>query len=494
MSTNPIEARVQSILRAKTISLLEEAKKQVAAGLFEETDILQEQIDAAMLMEWPKSKDADHALAHELASWTVHQHSKDEAQAKKEGRKFEGGLHPWAKNYSKKKKKGTYDEDLAVKGLTHAIKHHEDGYFGVRRGYDGKKTGNKPTIGAATRTAAAKHLLPHVHALMAGKGVHDIDEAVKMTRQQITQGHIAEGFKFALDLTEMKFEGGFEKGRKYKKFVKYTHPSGHTLHLKDPKDTWHGQQEWIHTTPKGKKTDGVGGANLKKHLDSISEATVTLAHLLGEDWTKENVKCKDCGKDTPALEVFPGSRCLSCHAKKVDGKPLEKPNFAKTINKKVVNSLVKSAVQKKKMSEAREPKKNTGMHSKIMDHGFKYTGTKNGFREYEKDDHKLRHKFPTENGNHSFQHVDKPTGQTLKKGSNVGDTDIHDYLKKNFGTMSEAVKKTQAKPKNVFDHHQLKIARQTLKYSDAGARIMGGMTKDEARAHIHRITGKKPKE
>ena len=32
------------------------------------------------------------------------------------------------------------------------------------------------------------------------------------------------------------------------------------------------------------------------------------------------------------------------------------------------------------------------------------------------------------------------------------------------------------------EQHQLKIARQTLKLSDLGARLMGGMTKDEARA------------
>jgi hypothetical protein len=34
---------------------------------------------------------------------------------------------------------------------------------------------------------------------------------------------------------------------------------------------------------------------------------------------------------------------------------------------------------------------------------------------------------------------------------------------------------------DVFAKHQLKIARQTLRYSDAGALIMGGMTKEEAR-------------
>ena len=34
---------------------------------------------------------------------------------------------------------------------------------------------------------------------------------------------------------------------------------------------------------------------------------------------------------------------------------------------------------------------------------------------------------------------------------------------------------------NVALHHQLKIARQTLKMTDAGAQIMGGMSKVEAR-------------
>jgi hypothetical protein len=40
----------------------------------------------------------------------------------------------------------------------------------------------------------------------------------------------------------------------------------------------------------------------------------------------------------------------------------------------------------------------------------------------------------------------------------------------------------------VFDKHQLAIARKTLKLSDAGAAILGGMTKDEAREVIRRLT------
>ncbi len=40
---------------------------------------------------------------------------------------------------------------------------------------------------------------------------------------------------------------------------------------------------------------------------------------------------------------------------------------------------------------------------------------------------------------------------------------------------------------DTFQKHQKKIAIATLRMSDAGARIMGGMTKDEARAFLKRI-------
>ena len=42
---------------------------------------------------------------------------------------------------------------------------------------------------------------------------------------------------------------------------------------------------------------------------------------------------------------------------------------------------------------------------------------------------------------------------------------------------------------DVFDTHMLRIARQTLKMSDVGARITGGQTKEEARAIIRRLGG-----
>ena len=46
----------------------------------------------------------------------------------------------------------------------------------------------------------------------------------------------------------------------------------------------------------------------------------------------------------------------------------------------------------------------------------------------------------------------------------------------------------------VPERHQLNIARKTLKMSDVGAFIMSGMTKDEARLAIKRLTGKTVKE
>ncbi len=43
----------------------------------------------------------------------------------------------------------------------------------------------------------------------------------------------------------------------------------------------------------------------------------------------------------------------------------------------------------------------------------------------------------------------------------------------------------------VPERHQLKIARDTLKMSDIGARIMGGPDKVTARRIIKELTGKK---
>lgn len=46
---------------------------------------------------------------------------------------------------------------------------------------------------------------------------------------------------------------------------------------------------------------------------------------------------------------------------------------------------------------------------------------------------------------------------------------------------------------SVPEKHQLAIAKKTLRYSDAGAKIMGGMTKDEAREFLRSIGWSKDK-
>ena len=47
--------------------------------------------------------------------------------------------------------------------------------------------------------------------------------------------------------------------------------------------------------------------------------------------------------------------------------------------------------------------------------------------------------------------------------------------------------KEDAINEDVFSHHQTKIAKSTLRMSDAGAHIMGGMNKDEARKHLKKV-------
>lgn len=75
--------------------------------------------------------------------------------------------------------------------------------------------------------------------------------------------------------------------------------------------------------------------------------------------------------------------------------------------------------------------------------------------------------------------------------------DLEDWTAK---AKAELDKKKDDAPKpkdeelSVPDRHQLAIAKKTLQMSDAGARIMGGMTKEEARAIIKKLTGKDAKE
>ena len=48
-------------------------------------------------------------------------------------------------------------------------------------------------------------------------------------------------------------------------------------------------------------------------------------------------------------------------------------------------------------------------------------------------------------------------------------------------------KRKKRVPMSVPDKQQLRVSRQTLRYSDAGAKVMGGQTKAEARAFIAKM-------
>lgn len=89
------------------------------------------------------------------------------------------------------------------------------------------------------------------------------------------------------------------------------------------------------------------------------------------------------------------------------------------------------------INEAREPKKPHSMHYDFKDRGFNYKGTKNGFRHYENSEgHKLKHKFPTEMGNHSFKHSG-PTGKTVMHSGNTSDTEIMQHMMQHFPHKSD---------------------------------------------------------
>jgi hypothetical protein len=170
-----VTSTIERMLKEKTRLAIDETRKQVAAETFGMTfetvgdsSKLDEQIDAAYNNEQSlnEGKEPDHALAKDLADKALYNHNQFHAGNHDE---HHGGwamhdLHTWAKNYAKKSDKGTYDKEKAVKGLTHAVKNSEPGYFG--RGHMDRKAPNGK-ISGATRTQAARHLLPHVEKMMA---------------------------------------------------------------------------------------------------------------------------------------------------------------------------------------------------------------------------------------------------------------------------------------------------------------------------------------
>lgn len=62
-------------------------------------------------------------------------------------------------------------------------------------------------------------------------------------------------------------------------------------------------------------------------------------------------------------------------------------------------------------------------------------------------------------------------------------SDVRKLIRQELHEAVQGIKKNLTVP----EKHQLKIAKDTLKMSDAGARVMGGMTKEEAREFLRKI-------
>jgi hypothetical protein len=92
----------------------------------------------------------------------------------------------------------------------------------------------------------------------------------------------------------------------------------------------------------------------------------------------------------------------------------------------------------------------------------------------------------------------KKTGDKREKTKGMSLDDIKDFAETKHKGLPEKVeeqtivkfskfkleesKESDIKSRNPALWHQIRIAKQTLKYTDNGAKLMGGMTKDEARA------------
>jgi hypothetical protein len=226
-----VTTTLESMLKQKTREAIEETRKQVAADTFgvsfESTDPkLQEAIDAAYYgkEQLDEGSEVDHPLAKELADHAVHNHEQYH-QGNHDSR--HGGwamhdLHTWAKNYAKKKDKGVYDKELAVKGLTHAIRNSEASTFGQAHG-----TKHGQRISGATRTQAARHLLPHVEKLMPQhqkkKDVKEAEIAEKRdpfghSKKELSQlGAMSQGIKNQVAASKPKsnFQRDLEDWRKH---------------------------------------------------------------------------------------------------------------------------------------------------------------------------------------------------------------------------------------------------------------------------------------
>ena len=69
-------------------------------------------------------------------------------------------------------------------------------------------------------------------------------------------------------------------------------------------------------------------------------------------------------------------------------------------------------------------------------------------------------------------------------------TKIREYLTdESIGPVTKCNRLKIEEGLTVPQKHQLNVAKKTLKMSDAGARIIGGMTKEEARKFLKDVVG-----
>ena len=141
---------------------------------------------------------------------------------------------------------------------------------------------------------------------------------------------------------------------------------------------------------------------------SKREDPYDVAHTLGLPTKK-----KPFGKELTAASLWKG-----LGGKRKAGK---KPVTAKDLMTK-----------EEEVTEAKEPRKNSIMHSRLVDHGFQYKGAKGKFHHYQNaEGHEIKHQYPTWLGNHSFKHTD-PSGKVVWKSPQTGDTEIAHHLDQHF--------------------------------------------------------------
>lgn len=276
-----VTTTIESLLMKKTLEAIEETRKQVAADTFgmefeqSEESRLNEEIDTAYegLYQLTEKSEADHVMAKDLADKALYHHDQYHKGNRDERH---GGwamhdLNTWAKNYQRKKEKGTYNPEKAVKGLTHAVKNSEAAYFGGSHHQTWKNSPAKGHVSGATRTAAARHLLPHVEKLMPN---HAKKKAVK--EEAIAEGTPRKNHNMNYRLMQHGFKYKGANGR----FHEFENDEGHTIRHQYP--TVLGNHSFEHKDPSGKtvwKSPQTGDTDIHQHLEKhfpkkLSEAEI----------------------------------------------------------------------------------------------------------------------------------------------------------------------------------------------------------------------------